>query len=93
MGRVLKKWTDEIDFDPRTRPWYKLVEDRSDQAIHWTAPYGFVPTGDPGITAAVRVDAPKRSYVLAFDILLEDLSEFAQKIKGPWEWKGVRFDE
>ena len=92
MGRVLRKWMHEIDFDPRTRPWYKLVENRSDQAIHWTAPYGFVPTGDPGITAAVRVDAPKRSYVLAFDILLENLSEFAQKNKGAWGWKGVRFD-
>jgi adenylate cyclase len=87
MGRVLRKWMHEIDFDPRTRPWYKLVENRSDQAIHWTAPYGFVPTGDPGITAAVRVDAPKRSYVLAFDILLENLSEFAQKIRVPGDGK------
>ncbi len=86
-GRVLNKWMDKLDFDPRTRPWYKLVEGRSDQAIHWTAPYGFVPSDDPGITAAVRVDVPKNSYVLAFDILLEDLSEFVQKIKVPGNGK------
>ncbi len=87
MGRVLNKWTDQIDFDPRSRPWYKLVEGRSDQAIHWTAPYGFVPSDDPGITAAIRVDVPKNSYVLAFDILLEDLSEFVQKIRVPGNGK------
>jgi adenylate cyclase len=87
MGRVLKKWVQEIDFDPRTRPWYKLVEERPDRTIRWTAPYGFVPTGDPGITGAVRVDGPKGPYVLAFDLLLEDLSEFAQKIRVPGNGK------
>jgi len=87
MGRVLRKGMHEIDFDPRTRPWYKLVKGKSGEAIHWTAPYGFVPTGDPGITAAVRVDGPKGPYVLAFDILLEDLSEFAQKIRVPGSGK------
>ena len=83
MGRVLKTWRGEIDFDPRTRPWYTQVEGKSDEAIRWTAPYAFVPSGDSGITAAVRVNAPRRSYVLAFDILLEDLSKFAQKIWVP----------
>ena len=82
-GRVVKKWTQELDFDPRTRPWYKLAEAWWDQAIHWTEPYAFAPSGDPGITAAVRVDGPTVPYVLAFDILLENLSEFAQKISVP----------
>lgn len=80
-GRVLKAWKQELNFDPRTRPWYQLATQSLYEGIHWTAPYGFVPTGDPGITAAVRVNAPRGSYILAFDILLEDLSEFAQDIK------------
>jgi adenylate cyclase len=87
VGRVLKTWKGEIDFDPRKRPWYTQVDGKSDEAIRWTAPYAFVPSGDSGITAAVRVDAPRRSYVLAFDILLEDLSKFAQKIWVPGEGK------
>ena len=55
-GRVLKKWMQEIDFDPRKRPGTRSRGTDPTQAIHWTAPYGFVPTGDPGITAAVRVE-------------------------------------
>jgi adenylate cyclase len=87
MGRVLKEWTQETNFDPRKRPWYEQVEGRTDSAIHWTAPYGFVPTGDPGITAAVRVESPRGSYVLAFDLLLEDISNFAQRIAVPGNGK------
>ena len=87
MGRELRTWTREFDFDPRSRPWYTQMEGRSGNEIHWTAPYAFMPSGDRGITAAVRVDAPKRSYVLAFDILLEDLSKFAQKIWVPGNGK------
>jgi adenylate cyclase len=82
-GRVLKEWTQEINFDPRTRPWYEQVEGRSDSVIHWTAPYGFVPTGDPGITAAVLVESPQGPYVLAFDLLLEEVTDFAQRIAVP----------
>ncbi len=81
-GAVLKSWRQELDFDPRSRPWYKLVDaGASESTIYWTAPYGFVPTGDPGITAAVRVVGPKEPYILAFDVLLEDLSDFAQSIE------------
>ena len=87
MGRVLKEWTQEISFDPRKRPWYEEIKGRTDSAIHWTAPYGFVPTGDPGITAAVRVDSPRGPYVLAFDLLLEDVSDFAQRIAVAGEGK------
>lgn len=83
MGRELRRWIGEFDFDPRSRPWYKQIEGTSGNDIHWTAPYAFVPSGDRGITAAVRVDAPGGSYVLAFDILLEDLSKFTQKIWVP----------
>lgn len=81
-GDILKSWKQELDFDPRTRPWYALATaNASESAIHWTAPYEFLPTRDPGITAAVRVISPKGSYILAFDVLLEELSNFAQSLK------------
>ncbi len=80
LGRTLKAWKQQIDFEPRTRPWYELGRNAPEGSIRWTAPYGFVPTGDPGITASVYVEGPQGPYVLAFDILLEDLSQFAQSI-------------
>ena len=92
MGRVLRKWMHEIDFDPRTRPWYKLVENRSDRAIHWTAPYGFVPTGDPGITAAVRVDASKEIVRSCLRYPSRESLGVCAENRGAWEWKRVRFD-
>lgn len=79
-GNVLKTWMQQLDFDPRTRPWYKAAQEEFDSEVRWTEPYGFVPTGDPGITATVRVRGPNGSYVMAFDILLEDLSEVGQTI-------------
>lgn len=80
LGRELRSWRREFDFDPRKRPWYTTIEGESEDEIYWTAPYAFVPSGDKGITAAVRVNASRRPYVLSFDILLEDLSKFVQKI-------------
>ena len=64
-GNVLNSWNQPLAFDPRTRPWYELANaDASETAIHWTAPYGFVPTGDPGITASVRVIGPRAVRLL-----------------------------
>lgn len=79
-GRVLNSWTQPLDFDPRARPWYNPALEAVDRGIHWTEPYGFIPTNDPGITASVRVEGPDGPYVLAFDILLEDLSRLAESI-------------
>lgn len=83
-GQTLKRWRQQTDFDPRTRPWYALaMQGGEGDRIRWTAPYGFVPTGDPGITASVRVEGSGGGYVLAFDVLLEDLAAFAQNIVVP----------
>ena len=83
LGRELRSWKREFDFDPRKRPWYTQIEGKSGDQVYWTAPYAFVPSGDTGITASVWVEVAKRPFVLAFDILLEDLSKFVQKIWVP----------
>ncbi len=69
-----------IDYrlDPRTRPWYQGVL-TEDEDIHWTEAYRFFASGYPGITAAIRVEgADGRPWVIALDVLLEDISTFTR---------------
>ena len=76
-GRTLvsEEWKDQ-DYDPRKRPWYAAVMAAPENVVHWTAPYMFATTQEPGITAAVRwTDANTgQKMVVAFDVLLSDLS-------------------
>jgi diguanylate cyclase len=65
-----------IDYDARTRPWFTLAMSApADGRVHWTEPYTFFTTRDPGITASSRVDLPAGgSLVIGFDIKLLDIS-------------------
>ncbi len=77
-------------YDPRTRVWYRMAWDgvpkpgpgvtRPD-GIYWTEAYEFFTTREPGITATVHVETPSGRWLLAFDILLRDLSAFTQEIE------------
>jgi serine phosphatase RsbU (regulator of sigma subunit) len=84
----------ELDYDPRRRPWYqgaieKLRElraveadPRADGLIHWTRPYTFFTTKEPGITASVVFPAPSGiESVVGFDVLLRDISAFTSSLK------------
>ncbi len=82
------------DYDPRLRPWYRgamtrlaqrdgatAVEDAG-ELIYWTEPYTFFTTGDPGITASIAFrGADGLRYVIGFDILLRDISDFTARLK------------
>ncbi len=82
-----------LDYDPRTRPWYQgVLAKRSarqepnpslrDTDLHWTSPYTFFTTKDPGITASVPFnDGNGQEYVIGFDILLKDISTFTTSLK------------
>ncbi|MDX2312920.1 MAG: SpoIIE family protein phosphatase [Gammaproteobacteria bacterium] len=66
----------ELDYDPRERPWYRGAM-ALEGVLHWTEPYEFFTTKEPGITASVtfeRGDGILR--VVAFDLLLKDLLRF-----------------
>ena len=71
------------DYDPRSRPWYRgaMALERED-GLHWTDPYVFFSTQDPGITAAVRWRDPlnQHNYVAALDLKLLDLSRFTRAL-------------
>jgi serine phosphatase RsbU (regulator of sigma subunit) len=86
----------EIDYDPRKRPWYQgaiaqrdvgaaLGATEASQLEHWTSPYEFFTTGDPGITASITFDAPgsgaEVDYVIGFDILLTDITNFTSGLR------------
>jgi diguanylate cyclase (GGDEF)-like protein len=75
-GQTRQFWSEQT-YDPRLRPWYQgAMLMRRDKGVHWTAPYTFFTTGDPGITASARMSlVDGRDFVLGFDLTLRDLSK------------------
>jgi len=79
----------EVDYDPRTRPWYLGAvealtdEEKTGQAapVFWTEPYRFFSTGEPGITASTAYrDTDGLIYVVGIDIALTEISRFTSRI-------------
>jgi len=80
-----KRYVKELDYDCRTRPWYGEAVRERDAAFvretHWTEPYIFFTTKDPGITASVGFKAPDGGgRVLAYDVLLQDITRFTRSL-------------
>jgi serine phosphatase RsbU (regulator of sigma subunit) len=74
----------EVDYDPRTRPWYRSAADGSPAPgfVHWTEPYTFFTLKEPGITASVAVRKPDgRDGVVAVDVLLSDISAYTTTLR------------
>ena len=74
----------ELDYDPRTRPWYRGAIRSRCRTIHWTEPYTFYTAQEPGITAAVAYDldeADAVEHVIAFDVKLSEISEFTYGLR------------
>ena len=85
---------EKLDYDSRTRPWYigamarrKQVLSQSRVAddaklVHWTTPYHFYTTGDPGVTASITATDDKgHVYVIAIDLALSDISRYTTQMK------------
>jgi PAS domain S-box-containing protein len=68
----------ESDYDARQRPWFKgTMALDSDTGVHWTQPYIFFTTQEPGLTAGMRwQDANGGRYVIAHDVRLGEIAEF-----------------
>ena len=63
-----------VDYDPRQRSWYTIAA-KAPLQVHWTAPYRFFTTGDPGITASISFPlADGRLFAIGIDLMLRDLS-------------------
>jgi serine phosphatase RsbU (regulator of sigma subunit) len=70
-------------YDPRKRPWYRTATAHdgspSSDSIRWNGPYTLLTTKAPGITASMVADETAgRVTVIALDVLLTDISRFAQ---------------
>jgi serine phosphatase RsbU (regulator of sigma subunit) len=78
-----REFLDDRDYDPRTRPWYQLaLERRSQPGPHWTAPYPFFTSGEPGMTAALAFDAGDGvERVVGFDVRLAAISDFTSNFR------------
>lgn len=71
-----REWTKTLDYDPRERPWFQGAMANEPRRLHWTQPYTFFTTKDPGITVSSRVATPTGELIVAFDVLLIDVSKF-----------------
>jgi two-component system sensor histidine kinase/response regulator len=73
-----EEWLEQ-DYDPRKRPWFVEAMTTPENQVHWTRPYIFQTTQEPGITATLRwTDAGSGlQRVVAFDVLLADLSRLS----------------
>jgi signal transduction histidine kinase/CheY-like chemotaxis protein len=71
----------ELDYDARTRPWFKGgMALTNEDAIHWSDPYVFRSSSEPGLSAVVTWRLRGERYVMTTDIRLIDLSRFTREI-------------
>ncbi len=78
-----------LNYDPRSRPWFVGAVERARQTLensdiyermHWTAPYHFFTTKEPGITASLaQIDQNGLAHVVGIDISLMDISRFSAR--------------
>jgi serine phosphatase RsbU (regulator of sigma subunit) len=76
-----EKWVDTKKYDPRERPWFIGGLKAGYDKIAWTEPYIFFTTKDPGITISTNWRSGNfPTYVIAFDIMLIDISAYTSKL-------------
>ncbi len=68
-------------YDARLRPWFRgALADAPD--VHWTAPYVFFTTDEPGMTTSASFRRPDGSRgMIALDVDLEAVSGFADAVR------------
>ena len=90
-GQPAQMTEEYLNYDPRQRPWFQGAVERAGslkqadkniyQLVHWTAPYTFFTTREPGITASLaHYDDEGLVHVVGIDILLTDISRFTTKM-------------
>ena len=79
---IAESWR-EANYDSRTRPWYRGAEALpANAAFHWTEPYIFFASGQPGITVSMPVRSELGGRrVIGMDVLLQTVSNQAQALK------------
>tara|TARA_Y100001933_G_scaffold265281_1_gene339790 strand:- start:67446 stop:69413 length:1968 start_codon:yes stop_codon:yes gene_type:complete len=83
----------QLEYDPRMRPWFKGAMSRRKHVladsplsdgvalVHWTSPYRFFTTHQPGVTASITSTDPQGNvYVIAIDLALKDISRYTTQM-------------
>ncbi len=80
-GKITGSETGQVDYDPRTRPWYKAAAARD--GVFVTRLYRFQSTGRPGVTFAHRVvdRDGKLIGVVGADLTMSKLAEILSEIR------------
>lgn len=87
FDRERRSRSEELHYDPRSRPWFEGALRASREAseasaggpspVYWTRPYLFFTTRDPGVTASIALRGSDGvDYVLGFDVTLDDVTEY-----------------
>ncbi len=80
-GRETRHWQ-RLDYDARSRPWYRAAAGNAPGETAWTQPYRFFTTGEPGITASSRMRLRDgRDLIIGLDLKLRDLSLATMKAR------------
>jgi adenylate cyclase len=83
QGNLLRTENKDLGYDPRERPWYtNAAISPGPEEVFWTKPYTFFTTREPGITISSGWMDPAsgKTFVIAFDIKLIDLSAFTTSL-------------
>ena len=82
-GEPAKQKHEEVDYDPRLRPWFKAgMSAEKEGEPRWTSAYTFFTTLEPGITVATRRTLDDgRQLALGLDIKLSDISKTTSSIE------------
>ncbi|GAB0057160.1 hypothetical protein SIID45300_01483 [Candidatus Magnetaquicoccaceae bacterium FCR-1] len=77
-----EEWREQ-DYDMRKRPWFAGALSTPEDQVHWTEPYIFATTREPGITASTSWSdrASGQRFVVAFDVLLNDMSRMTTRMR------------
>ncbi|MEW6677099.1 MAG: response regulator [Pseudomonadota bacterium] len=81
--QLRREWREDVGYDARTRPWFRGVASvPGSDLFHWTAPYTFFASGQPGITVSQAWrGSDGKLRVLAMDILLASVSKQVQGLE------------
>ena len=73
--------SDDSDYQTREQPWFKAAMAAADEQLVWTTPYLSLVSGDTIVSAAMRWrDARGQTHILAFDLSLQDFSDFTSQL-------------
>lgn len=73
---------ESMDFDARKRPWFIEAMEAPTRSVSWTGPYRFIIGDEYGVTASTRwEDENGRTWVVAVDMLLDDISAFTSQMR------------